>query len=69
MDPNKKADIFWAACVVSAFTSIISFFQINSYGADKNNTNGLFLVMGIVFFVAAVYSLYKVSQNTNTGKD
>lgn len=55
--------------VIAAFVSVISFFQINSYWADKNNFNGLFgwLGIGIVAALFAVFFLYKV-KTTSTGK-
>lgn len=55
--------------VVSAFISVVSFFQINSAWADAHHFNGLFgwLGIGIVFGLAAVYCLYKV-VTTSTGK-
>lgn len=59
---------WFGAMVVLAFGSIISFFQINSYAADKNNMNGLFgwLGIGIVLGIAACYCLYKANK-TSTG--
>lgn len=50
--------------VVFAFTSVISFFQINSYDADRLNMNGLigWLGIGIVFGLAAVFCLLKVMK-------
>lgn len=55
---------------VFAFSSVISFFQINSYWADKHHFNGLFgwLGIGIVTGVIACYGLYKVSKNSNTSE-
>jgi hypothetical protein len=55
---------WFAIMCVTAFISVISFFQINSYWADKNNFNGLFgwLGIGIVFGLVAAFCLYKVSK-------
>lgn len=55
--------------VIAAFASIISFFQINSYWADKNNFNGLFgwLGIGIVSGLAAVFFLWKANK-TSSGR-
>jgi hypothetical protein len=55
---------WFALMVIAVFTSVISFFQINSYWADKNNFNGFFgwLGIGIVFGIAAIYCLSKVSK-------
>lgn len=54
--------------VITAFISVISFFQLNSYWADKHHFNGIFgwLGIGIVFGIAAAYCLYKV-KTTTTG--
>lgn len=53
-----------------AFGSVISFFQINSYWADKHNFNGLigWLGIGIVLGLAACYCLSKVAKQGGTGK-
>lgn len=47
--------------------SVISFFQINSYWADKHNFNGVFgwLGIGIILGLGCIYTLYKVSKNAN----
>lgn len=50
---------FWAATVVLAFASVVSFFHINSYVADKNGLNGVFTVAGIVLALVAAGCLYK----------
>jgi len=52
--------------VIAAFVSVISFFQINSAWADEHNFNGKWLVIGIVFALAAVGCLYKAKT---TSKD
>ena len=60
----------WFALMASfAFLSVGSFFQINSYWSDKNHFNGVFgwLGIGIVSGLIAIYCLYKVTKNTNTG--
>ena len=54
---------WFALMVVAAFVSIISFFQINSYWADKNNFNTGFTVIGIVVGLFAAYCLYRVSKS------
>jgi len=60
---------WFALTSVFAFLSVGSFFQINSYWSDKNHFNGVFgwLGIGIVSGLIAIYCLYKVTQNTNTG--
>lgn len=74
MEKESKWNKFWlnpwfGFMVVAAFISIISFFQIKSYWADKNNFNGLFgwTGIGIVFGLAAAYCLYKANK-TSTGR-
>lgn len=53
---------YWLITVVAAFAAMISYFQIGSYGADKNNTNTLFLILGIVFTIIALFSVYQVAK-------
>lgn len=52
--------------VIAAFIGMVSFFQINSYFADKHKVNGLFTVMGIVFTLAAIFCIWKANK-TSTG--
>ena len=61
MSTAKK---WFALMAIFAFASIISFFQINSYWADKHNFNGLFgwLGIGIVSGLVAVFCLSKVAK-------
>ena len=60
---------WYGGLVISGLLSIISFFQINSYWADKHNFNGIigWLGIGIVLGLAAIFFLYK-SVTTSTGK-
>lgn len=69
MDANKENKLFWGLTVGFAFAAMISFFQINSYHADKHHLNGLYTVLGIAFTLASLYSIYRVSKVSNTGKD
>lgn len=57
---------WFALTAVSAFASVISFFQINSHWADQNNFNGLFgwLGIGVVTGLVAVFSLYKAVKSS-----
>lgn len=55
---------WFAFMTVFAFLSVISFFQINSYWADTHNFNGGWTILGIVFGLAAIFGLYKVSKTT-----
>ena len=50
-----------------AFSSAISFFQVNSYSADKHHVNGLWVVAGVVFGLATLYELYLVIKSSNSG--
>ena len=45
-----------------AFVSVISFFQIDSYWADKHHFNGIFgwLGLGILFGAIAILTLIKI---------
>lgn len=50
---------------ILAFGSVISFFQINSAWADRDNLNGLFTAAGVVLGVLAVLVLIaKVSKSS-----
>lgn len=57
--------------VVFAFGSIISFFQINSYSADRNNMNGFFgwLGIGVVLGLVALYCLSRVAKYGGGSKE
>lgn len=59
---------FVAMCIL-AFGSIISFFQINSYWADKNHFNTPWLIIGIVLGLCAVYCLKMVNKYGGSSKD
>lgn len=54
--------------VVTAFISVISFFQINSYWADKHHFNGGWTVIGIVFGLVACFCLYNVKKEAGGGE-
>lgn len=64
LSTGKKWHIITGAL---AITSAISFFQINSYWADKHHFNGVFgwLGIGIALGLGAIYSLYKTTENSN----
>ena len=67
---NWDAGKWFVFMTVFAFGSVISFFQINSYWADKHNFNGFFgwLGIGIGLGLVAVYGLYKVTKTSNGGR-
>lgn len=54
-----------------AFGSVISFFQINSAWADRNNFNDLtgWLGIGIILGLMAVYYLFRVVKQSGTGPE
>lgn len=56
-----RAHYWFALTAVFAFISVISFFQINSYWADKHHFNGIvgWLGIGIVTGIIACFFLYK----------
>lgn len=53
--------------VLSAFVSVITFFQVDSYWADTHDFNGSLIAIGVVFGLVAGFFLYKVIKNSNTG--
>ena len=57
---------WFGGLVLFAFGSVISFFQINSYKADKHHLNTFWLIAGIVLGVLAIGCLYKTNK-TSTG--
>lgn len=59
---------WFTVMVITAFVSVISFFNINSYFADKHKINWLFTVVGIIFALVAIYSYAKANQYGNPGK-
>ncbi|MEP7375524.1 MAG: hypothetical protein ABI675_19420 [Chitinophagaceae bacterium] len=63
MSPAKK---WFAFMTVFAFASVICFFNINSYFADTHKINWLFILLGIVFALVAIYGLKKVNDIAGT---
>lgn len=66
-DPKIKWNPWFTAAIFTAFGGIISFFQINSYFADRNNLNWLFVTLGIILCGATVWLVMKANK-TSTGK-
>jgi len=58
---------WFGVMVIVFFAAMISFFQINSYRADKHHLNGFWTVTGIVLTLAAGFCLYKVTKTTDGG--
>lgn len=58
---------WWGFVVVLSILSVISFFQVNSYWADKNNFNGAWKVIGIVLGLGAIFCYWKTTK-TSDGK-
>lgn len=69
MEEKSKASPWWIGTVVSAFLSVLCFFQINSYWGDTHNFNGIFgfLGLGILFALLTIWFLYKANK-TFTGR-
>lgn len=63
-DPTMQ---WFKRLVFSAFASVISFFHIDSWVADKNGINWLFWTIGIVFGLAALYCYYRANKAGNRG--
>lgn len=57
---------WFAVMVILAFGSVISFFHVDSYIADKNGLNPLFIIGGILFGLLAIGCLYKVIKQGGT---
>lgn len=55
---------WWYVLVATAFLAVISFFQVNSYQADKNKTNTRWKVIGVVLTVLAIVSAVMVSKTS-----
>jgi hypothetical protein len=57
---------WFAVSSAIAIVAVILFFQVNSYGADKNNLNGFFKVAGaVVLLVAGAIMYFKVAKKSN----
>jgi hypothetical protein len=66
---KKFGNGWFITSAVTAFIAAISYFQINTYRADKNGLNGFWTITGIVLTVAAIYFMYKGFKTAggNTG--
>lgn len=62
----KRQNGWFTLTVVTAFLAMISYFQINSYFADKHKLNTFFLVTGIVLTVLSLFFIWKANK-TSTG--
>ena len=62
MADAKKAKKFWVLTVISFLLSVISFFQI-----DGDRGEGIWIVLGVILGLAAIYSYWQVSKNTGGG--
>lgn len=54
-----STNTYLVIAIVSAFVSVISFFNVNSYWADKNHLNGVVVGAGIVFAIVTIFAGYK----------
>jgi len=59
---------WFGGMVIFGLAGMTSYFQINSYWADKHHFNGVFgwLGIGIVLTISAIYCAYK-TDSTSTG--
>lgn len=65
MNPTRK---WFLITVFAAFVAAILLFNTNSYFADKHKINNVYLVVGILFTLGAVYSLIKTIRYGSTPK-
>ena len=56
---------WFAVTSVLAFMAVISFFQVNSYWADKHHFNTGWIIIGILTGLAAIFCLSKVIKGSN----
>ncbi len=64
MANTKKQKKFWALTGAFGFASLISFFQVNSASADKHHLNTVWVVAGIFFGAATIYSIMQAFKNS-----
>ncbi len=64
MADAKKQKKFWALAGIFGFASFISFFQINSYAADKHHLNTVWIIAGIVAGLASIYCMGQAFKNS-----
>lgn len=57
----------YGVMVITFLLGVVSFFQINSYQADKHHLNTFWLVVGIVLVLVSGYFLYRVTKTTTGG--
>ena len=62
MNPFKRLGIIVAPL---AFVAVMLLININSYFADKNKINSLFLIVGILFSLVAIWQLIIVIKDSN----
>lgn len=56
---------WFAVTSVLAFMAVISFFQVNSYWADKHHFNTWWIIIGILTGLAAIFCFSKVIKGSN----
>lgn len=70
--PNPKVlgviYLRWLIAVVSAFASVICFFSIDSYAADKANANGTLTVVGVVLALVSIAFFVVASSENEANK-
>lgn len=65
---KNNPEVWGLFTVILAFASVISFFQINSYQADKHDLNGFWTGAGIVIGLGAVFTFIKTISNSGGGR-
>lgn len=58
---------WYGGAVICAFIAMGSIFTVDSYVADKYNLNWLFVLIGVVFGVLAIFFMAK-AFSTSTGE-
>lgn len=56
---------FWAGLVLSAFASVILFFQVDSAWSDAHKWRGKFIALGVFFALACIFFIVKTAQTSH----
>lgn len=54
---------------MTAILAAVSFFQVNSYFADKHNINSVFIIVGVALALFAIFQFWTISKDAGTGPD
>lgn len=58
---------YFGVMVIAAFASFISFIHSGSYKAEVKGQQTLWIVIGVVMAVVAVFGLYKANKTSGGG--